>query len=121
MLHIKDWKLIAESSDSIKIDLDWVETIDHILSEEERVKIKDWFSIKIKDSKLVFLETTESRKNESLKYREKRAAGYPAIEDYIDAQVKKSSEEDSLRNEWVQQEKKYFEKCISIKNKYKKT
>ena len=120
MIHIKDWKFIAETSEAFSINENLIETIERELTEEERLKIKNWYLLKIENDILVFIETEESIFNESMIYAEKRATVYPKIEDYLDAQVKKSSLDPVLIAEGIEQEAKYFADCLAVKELFPK-
>lgn len=57
---------------------------------------------------------------DAIAYRDKRAAEYPLIQDFIDAQVKKASSDPVIKQEGVQQETLYIAACAAIKAKYPK-
>ena len=50
----------------------------------------------------------------------KRAADYPPVIDYIDAQVKKASSDPAMRADGIAQEQDYLSKCLAVKAKYPK-
>lgn len=53
-------------------------------------------------------------------YAEKRAAEYPPIADYLDAQVKINSGDEILITQGNAQLQTYFQRCLSVKAKYPK-
>lgn len=53
-------------------------------------------------------------------YAEKRAAEYPDIREYLDAQVKIASGDDDLATEGHAQLDKYVKDCLAVKAKYPK-
>lgn len=53
-------------------------------------------------------------------YAEKRAAEYPNYLDYLDAQVKKASDDDDIRAAGLIQEQEYLAACLAVKAKYPK-
>lgn len=55
-----------------------------------------------------------------LTYAEKRAAEYPDIREYLDAQVKINSEDKELQVEGYAQFDKYVKDCLAVKAKYPK-
>lgn len=54
------------------------------------------------------------------RYIKLRANAYPSILEYIDAQVKKSSSDQSVVEQGVLQEEKYFADCLLVKQQYPK-
>lgn len=48
-------------------------------------------------------------------YAEKRAAAYPDFRNYLDAQVKLSSEDSALQEEGRKQLSAYFSDCLTVK------
>lgn len=54
------------------------------------------------------------------KYTEKRSAEYPDIREFIDAQVKINSNDETLVSAGLEQLKEYITKCLEVKNKYPK-
>lgn len=54
-------------------------------------------------------------------YAEKRAAEYPPIADFLDAQVKINSGDEELMAEGQEQLSAYYTNCLAIKAKYPKT
>lgn len=54
-------------------------------------------------------------------YAELRAAEYPPMADFLDAQVKINSGDNELISEGQVQLSAYYEKCLEIKAKYPKT
>lgn len=55
----------------------------------------------------------------SLQRMEQRKEAYPPIEDYLDAQVKKTSTDAAIVAIGVAQEKKYLSDCLAVKDKFK--
>lgn len=53
-------------------------------------------------------------------YAEKRAAEYPDIREYLDAQVKINSEDKELQAEGYAQLDRYVKDCLAVKAKYPK-
>ena len=53
-------------------------------------------------------------------YIARRAAEYPPMQDYIDAQVKKASSDPAVREAGLAQEAAYISACAAIKTKYPK-
>lgn len=53
-------------------------------------------------------------------YYEKRAAEYPPIEEYLDAQVKINSGDDALIAAGQEQLAAYYEACLAVKARYPK-
>lgn len=53
-------------------------------------------------------------------FQKKRKAEYPPIETFLDAQVKKASDDSTVQAEGVQQEKDYFKACEQVKAKFPK-
>ncbi|MEQ1629614.1 MAG: hypothetical protein ABL873_03805 [Gallionella sp.] len=53
-------------------------------------------------------------------YIARRAAEYPPMQDYIDAQVKKASSDPAIREAGIVQEAAYLAACAAIKTKYPK-
>ncbi len=54
------------------------------------------------------------------RYIKLRANAYPSILEYIDAQVKKSSSDQSVVEQGILQEEKYFADCLFVKQQYPK-
>ena len=54
------------------------------------------------------------------KGEEKRAAEYPDIREYLDAQVKINSEDKELQAEGYAQLDRYVKDCLAVKAKYPK-
>lgn len=63
-----------------------------------------------------WLEIVEPEKS----YSELRALEYPPIAEYLDAQVKINSGNETLIKEGQAQEQAYFSKCLAVKAKYPK-
>lgn len=53
-------------------------------------------------------------------YHEKRASAYPDYREFLDAQVKISSDNPDLQIAGQQQLQKYVQDCLNIKNQYPK-
>lgn len=53
-------------------------------------------------------------------YIAQRAAEYPPMQDYLDAQVKKASPDPAIREAGIAQEAAYISACAAIKTKYPK-
>jgi|GEM_PF-3878537 len=55
-----------------------------------------------------------------LKYYEKRAAAYPPVEEYLDAQVKINSGDADMVAAGQAQLEAYYQACLAVKAKYPK-
>lgn len=63
---------------------------------------------------------SELAERQARAYIARRAAEYPPMQDYIDAQVKKASGDPAIREAGIAQEAAYLAACTAIKNKYPK-
>lgn len=64
--------------------------------------------------------THELAERQAQAYIAQRAAEYPPMQDYIDAQVKKASSDPAIREAGIVQESAYISACAVIKTKYPK-
>lgn len=64
--------------------------------------------------------TRELADRQAQAYIARRAAEYPPMQDYIDAQVKKASSDPAVREAGLAQEAAYIATCAAIKTKYPK-
>ncbi len=64
--------------------------------------------------------TRELAERQAKAYIAQRAAEYPPMQDYIDAQVKKASSDPAVREAGIAQEAAYISTCTAIKTKYPK-
>ena len=74
---------------------------------------------KISTEPLMF-KIVENPEPEAPSYQELRAAEYPDCRDYLDAQVKINSGNEEMAAEGQAQLETYYEKCLTVKNKYPK-
>jgi hypothetical protein len=67
-------------------------------------------------------ESEAKREYEKLNppYNVLRAKEYPPMADYLDAKVKQASTEEAIRQQGIEQEKKYLADCLAVKAKYPK-
>ncbi len=82
-----------------------------------------WLSPDLPEPSLTELETAIAAEQAVIKaaaYLGQRAAEYPALTDYIDAQVKKASSDPATQQAGLDQEAAYLNVCLSIKQKYPK-
>lgn len=63
---------------------------------------------------------SELAERQAQAYIAQRAAEYPPMQDYIDAQVKKVSSDPATREAGLAQEAAYMAACVAIKTKYPK-
>jgi hypothetical protein len=84
-------------------------------TELEEAKEKSDIEVQLLIDEKLLAETTPSSK-----YAEFRQAEYPNLLDFIDAQVKKQSEDTSVQAEGVIQEATYLDACNAVKLKYPK-
>jgi hypothetical protein len=94
---------------------DSFEFIDKTQTQEEQEK-QDVLNQKILDD--LESEKLAAQTTPSVKYAEFRVAEYPKIEDYLDAQVKKSSPDLIIKQAGETQEAKYLADCLVVKEKY---
>ena len=74
----------------------------------------------VEDGDRITAVWTETYVEPVLTYAEKRAAEYPDIREYLDAQVKINSEDKELQVEGHAQFDKYVKDCLAVKAKYPK-
>ncbi|BBE50838.1 hypothetical protein OYT1_ch1281 [Ferriphaselus amnicola] len=82
-----------------------------------------WLSPELPEPSSTELETAIAAEQAVIKtaaYLGQRAAEYPALTDYIDAQVKKASNDPVVQQAGREQEAAYLNACLSIKQKYPK-
>lgn len=82
-----------------------------------------WLSPDLPEPSLTELEKAIAAEQTAIKaaaYLGQRAAEYPALTDYIDAQVKKASSDPATQQAGLDQETAYLNACLSIKQKYPK-
>lgn len=71
---------------------------------------------------LIEVEVTQEEwdKDYELSYVEKRKREYPSQFDYLDAKVKQESFIEQIREEGINQEQEYINKCLAVKAKHPK-
>lgn len=69
------------------------------------------------DAAMMRIMTQES----AIAHKAKRAAEYPPMTDYLDAQVKKASADATVRLAGIAQEQAYAAACTDVKAKYPKS